>query len=75
MAGTTAKAKVYRPQPKAAKAPAPFTADDAENQADNCVSMHGTFQEWKRPSCERLIKRAKGVGVTLELNDLLPPTG
>ena len=75
MAGTTAKAKVYRPKAKAAKAPVPFSKDDAENQADNCVSMHGTFQEWKRPSCERLVKRSAGVGVTLDINDLLPPTG
>ena len=75
MAGTTAKAKVYRPKAKAAKAPVPFDATDARRQADDCVSMHGTFQEWGRPSCERLVKRAKPVGVTLDINDLLPPTG
>ena len=75
MAETTAKAEVYKPKPKAAKAPAPFNADDARRQADDCVSMWGTFQEWKRPSCERLVNRAKPQGVILDIKDLLPPTG
>jgi len=65
-----AKAKVYRPKGKPARATKDLTAAEAQDQADQCVSMQGTYQEWSMKSCVKLKNRAAKAGVTLDINDL-----
>lgn len=72
MADVKTKATVYRPKSQPKKVEKDLSADEAMDQADQCVSMQGTWQEWSRKSCVRLVKRSKKAGVNLDINDLMP---